>query len=212
MAHTTWPITIKQINYDRDGNYQFLHAKEGVGEQKISIFAFPLKWRGYAQWDTVDHEHFTHIMRPGNTVMITLDSRNHLVKVSDNYKEFDIYDDYDLTNFFTHEKPQNQQITSDIGKRASYPVKRAPFMPPRMASLAPKLAPVIMPEEKKDALSFTLTMKSGASEYKHVLQLKGSPSFLTREYLFKLGEASAGVEGEQDIMLQAMLKELDMNT
>lgn len=210
---TSWPVVVDKVVCDTDGHYQFLHTKEGIGPQLLTIFPFPVKWRGYAQWSTIEHLHFVEAVRPGTEILMDLDARWHLIKITDNYHEFVIYDEYHDDIFIPDQKLPRKGSFSTSGGGGKGLKKTTVNLPrqPVVISSSPK-SPRLNPSKPK-ALTFSFTLTSGTSEYKHVLCMKKPLALLTREYLLKLSVAIAteDPDTEIDLMLEAMMKEFDMN-
>lgn len=225
QAWSTFPVTIRSVQYDEHDNPKALCIEESIGIEGRNTVLFPPKWKGLENWPGVKAENFREVITtPGIKVQIEVDSKFVLSMVaSENYDyhiEPDDYHDYfntTSTTSTTTKKSRNPNAVplqrnafswdeDSDGNTVIPMLKPLDSKKQKTESLQSKLLQPLRPlNNNHQPISLSISIKKGQSVYKKSLDLNENASFATIDFLSKLLDAYKA----DSFIIEAMLREFE---
>ena len=219
QAWSTFPVTIRSVQYDDYGAPKALCIEESIGIEGRNTVLFPPRWKGLENWPTTKAENFREVITtPGIKVQIEVDSKFVLSMVaSENYDyhiEPDDYHDYFNTTITTSttKKPRNPNAVplqkhsfewdEDSDGNTVIPMLAVDS---KKQKTEPFLKPLRPLNNNRQPVSLSISIKKGQSVYKKSLELNENASYATIDFLSKLLDAYKA----DSFIIEAMLREFE---
>ncbi len=212
---STFPVTIRQIEFDKEGNPSELFIEETLDTDGKNSVLFPPKWKGLQKWKELKVSNFKKLMRPpGKKIEIEVDKNFILTRIVSGDTEYFINGDDDDYFFNT---TTTSSTTPNAIKEISSSWENDPIL--NDFDQMPLLTPFSKKQKKinlstssfnstrsvRTPISLAITIKKGSSEYKKDVFLNDIGSCAAIDFLSRLIEAYP----VDSMIFQAMLSEFD---